>query len=127
MEMAKYLGDIKKHYLILSKQVKKQVGNEKSLEILKNLQEPSGNENPQERAKWAFDVTECLEKSLETEDIIKIRQECACVKSNKYSAYNQKYFPEIREKNSNKEIYLKAIAEFLSGRPRIGKQVEYLE
>lgn len=127
MGMEELFGDIKKHHAALRTQIVKQVGKEKGMEVLTGIKEPTGEETPDERAKWASEVSECLEKSLDSEALVKVRQECACVKTNKYSAYNQKYFPAIRQANPDDEDYLKAVTEFLNGRPRIGKQVEYVD
>ncbi len=89
------LDNIKKHCERLVKQIDIHIGKGKGKEILSDLYEVTGNETP---------------------------QECACVKTNKYSAYNKRYFQELRDNNMDETNYLKAVAEFLSGRPRIGKK-----
>lgn len=127
MEMEEYLGDIKKHHATLCRQIEKHMGKEQSIKILMDIPVPSGGETPQERAKWAELVTECLEKSCDKDQLVQVRQGCACVQTNKYSAYNKKYFPQIRQEHPDDEEYMKAVAEFLSGRPRIGKRVEYID
>ncbi len=127
MAMEDYLGDIKKHHATLCKQIEKHIGKEKSVKILMDIPTPSGDETPQERAKWAEQVTECLERSFGKELLMQVRQGCACVRTNKYSAYNKKYFPQIRQEHSDDEGYMKAVAEFLSGRPRIGRKVAYVD
>lgn len=125
MSMEDILSDIKKHHASICKQIEKHVGKEKSIKILKDIPVPTGGENPQERAVWAAQVSDCLEHSLDKEQIVRVRQGCACVQTNKYSAYNKKYFPELRQTYSDDEAYMKAVAAFLSGRPRIGAKVEY--
>lgn len=127
MGMEELLGDISKHHEMLCKQVHKHVGKERGTQVLADIPTPTGEETPEQRAQWAALMCECLERSLDADAIIRIRQECACVKSNKYSAYNQKYFPRIRAENPYDEDYLKSVAEFLSGRPRIGRNVEYVD
>ncbi len=120
------LDNIKKHCERLVKQVDFYVGKGKGKEILSNLCDVTGEETPQECAKWANDVSERLESNITPEKLVLIRQECACVKTNKYSAYNKKYFKELREKNADEKDYLTAVANFLNGRPRIGRTVEFV-
>ncbi len=126
MAIEDYLDNAKKHCEKLHNQIKKHFGEEKAKEILAGLNDLTGEETPEECAAWAVKVTERLEKAIDLEMLTAIRQECACVKTNKYSAYNKKYFPAIRQENSDDNDYLRAVAEFLNGRPRIGKKVEYI-
>ena len=121
------LDNTKKHCERLIKQIDLHVGKGKGKEILSELCEVTGNEAPQACAKWANDVSKRLEDNINAEKLVQIRQECACVKTNKYSAYNKKYFRELRESNADEMDYLKAVANFLNGRPRIGKTVEFID
>lgn len=121
------LDNIKKHSERLIKQIDLHMGKGKGREILSHLSDVTGEETPIECAQWANDVTKRLEDNIEPEKLIQIRQECACVKTNKYSAYNTKYFKNLRENNVDETSYLTAVAEFLNGRPRIGKRVEYVD
>jgi len=122
--MEELLSDISKHHATLCKQLAKHIGKEKSADILAGIPVPSGNAEPYERAEWATQVSECLERFLDKAHIVQVRQGCACVQTNKYSAYNKKYFPELRKEYPNDEEYMKSVAAFLSGRPRIGETVE---
>ena len=123
--MYEYLDNPLKHLNKLAKQITLNCGEETSIEILNGLTYVTGNEDPKEAAAWADKITQRLEQYLNEKTIIKIREECACVYTNKYSTYNKKYFKELRENNKNEDDYLKAVAKFLSGRPRIGKLVEF--
>jgi len=117
-----------KHLNKLRKQIDSRLGAGQADEILQGIDELTGHESPEEIGKWAEQVTEKLENSISTENLIPIREECACIKANKHSAYNKKYFPEIRSKYpDNDDEYLKAVAEFLSGKGRCGKVVEYVD
>lgn len=117
-----------KHLEKLRKQIDSRLGKGKADEVLEGIREMTGNESPDEIRKWATELNERLEKSISNDDLIPIREECACIKANKYSAYNKKYFPEIRKKHpDNDEEYLKAVAAFLNGRGRCGKIVEYTD
>lgn len=117
----------KKHCERLIKQIDLSLGKGKGREILSDLCDVTGKEEPQECAKWANAVSKRLEENIDSERLIQIRQQCACVKTNKYSAYNKKYFKELRENNEDETTYLKAVANFLSGRPRIGRKVEFVD
>lgn len=114
-----------KHLEKLHKQVSLKLGKDQADKILDGLDYVTGEETPQEAAQWAGKVIERLESSIEEQDLIPIREECACIKANKYSAYNKKYFPQIREKYPDDTEYMKAAAEFLNGRGRAGRIVEY--
>ena len=117
-----------KHFEKLHKQIDIQLGKGKADEILQGITELTGNESPEEIGKWAEQITEKLESSISNEKLISIREECACIKANKYSAYNKNHFPEIRKKYPDSdEEYIKAVAEFLNGRGRCGKIVEYVD
>jgi hypothetical protein len=121
------LDNIKKHSERLVKQIDFFIGKGRGKEILTDLCDVTGEETPQECAKWANDVSKRLEDNINPEKLILIRQECACVKTNKYSAYNKKYFKELREDNADEMDYLKDVTDFLNGRPRIGKKVEFID
>ena len=114
------LDNIIKHCERLVHQIDFYMGKGKGQEILSDLCEVTGRESSKECAKWANDVTKRLEDNIDAEKLIQIRQGCACVKTNKYSAYNKKYFKELRENNIDETKYLNAVANFLNGRPRIG-------
>ncbi len=126
-KMMELLGDMKKHHASICEQLEGCVGKEKSAEILMDIPAPSGEEAPPERAVWAAQVSSCLERSLDKEQIVQVRQGCSCVKANKYSLYNKKHFPQIRQAHPDEEEYMQAVAAFLSGRPRIGAKVEYAD
>ena len=115
-----------KHLEKLKKQIDIQIGEGKAEEILSGL-DLSGSESNEEIALWANELTKRLEDNVSEEKLIKIREECACIKANKYTQY-KKYFKEIREKHpTDDKEYLKAIVEFLNGRGRCGKKVEFVD
>lgn len=121
------MDNAKKHLIKLQKQIDTKLGPRKSDEIFDGLDDLTGDETPEEISKWAADITDRLEKSIKTDDLIQIREECACIKANKYSPYNKKHFKGIREKYpDDDEAYLRAVAEFLTGNGRCGKKVEYV-
>ena len=81
-----------KHLEKLRKEIDFRLGKGKGDEILRGLDELTGNESPQEIAKWAETVTAMLESAIPDKDLIPIREACACIKANKYSAYNKNIF-----------------------------------
>jgi hypothetical protein len=116
----KHLGKIKK-------QIDAQYGRGKSNEILAGLDALSGSETPEEIAIWAGEIIDRLESAIPPDELIEMREECACIKATMYSAYNKKYFKEIRgQYPDDDEAYLKAVADFLDGRGRCGNKVEYV-
>ena len=122
------MDDAVKHLEKLRKQIDLRLGKGKADEILRGMEALTEDESPEVIGKWAEKLTARLEEAIPDEDLIPIREECACIKANKYSAYNKKHFPEIRKKHAdNDEEYMKAVAAFLSGKGRVGKTVEYAD
>jgi hypothetical protein len=120
------MDNAKKHCEKLKKYINQYLGKGQANEILEGLDELTGEETPAQCASWAYKLNDRLESKIDQETLIHIREECACIKANKYSSY-MKYFKDIREKNENNEEYLQAIAEFLNRRGRCGKRVEYVD
>ncbi|MFZ2781850.1 MAG: hypothetical protein WAZ99_01815 [Rectinemataceae bacterium] len=124
--MYEYLDNTKKHFLKMQKQMSRVLGKERTETLLFDLSYVDGSETPAEAAAWATKLIRRLEENVEKETIIRIREECACVYTNKYSAYNKKYFKDIRDRSADENSYLENIALFLGGRPRIGRKVEFI-
>lgn len=122
------MENTKKHLEKLHSQIDKKLGKGKADGILHGLDYVTGNETPEEAVNWARAVTERLEDKINNENLISIREECACIKANKYSAYNKKHFKELREKYPDDDTaYLKAVVALLNLRKRCGKKVELIE
>jgi hypothetical protein len=122
------MDNIKKHFDKLKKAIDIKLGKGKGIEILSEFDSLAGSETPDEIGRWANDVCSHLESTINTDDLVAIREECACIKANKYSAYNKKYFKELRAVHPNDDMaYLKAVAEFMNGRGRCGKKVEFVD
>ena len=120
------MEEIKKHANKLIAAIDARKGKGAATEILGIYAAPSGNETPEETALWAAGVIQRLEAFFHGEELISLREECACIKANKYSTYNTKYFKELRLKYQDDDTaYLKAVAEFMDGRGRCGRKVEY--
>lgn len=119
------MDNAKKHIEKMHKYIDLKLGKDKGAELLKGFEDITGNESPKDIAKWATSLSKHLEKNIDEKDLIEIREECACIKANKYSAYAKKYFPELRKNNPDDKDYLKAVAEFMTKRKRCGKKVEY--
>jgi len=121
------MDNAKKHIEKMHKCIEKKMGNGKGAELLAKFKNITGNESPKDIAKWATSLTKHLEEKIDEKDLIEIREECACIKANKYSAYAKKYFPELRKNNPDDQDYIKAVANFMNGRGRCGKKVEYID
>jgi len=121
------MDNIKKHLEKLNKAIDVKLGKGNGLKILKKYENVTGNESPKEIAKIATSLSKQLEKNIDIKDLKEIREECACIKANKYSAYNKKYFPEIRAKfPNNDKKYLEAVVEFMNKSGRCGKKQELI-
>jgi hypothetical protein len=122
------MDSIKKHLEKLQSQIDNKLGEGKADEILAGLDYVTGKETPQEAAEWARAVVERLENQIDGEALIEIREECACIKANKYSAYNKKYFKELRAQHpEDDEAYLKVVVDFLNVHNRCGRYIEYID
>lgn len=114
-----------KHLEKLKKQITLKYGLEEANRILAGLDHLTGEETAEQIGVWAKELSQRLEKEIADPDLISIREECACIKANKYSVYNKKYFPELRANYPDDTRYMQAVAEFLNGRGRAGRAVEY--
>ena len=107
------MDNIKKHLEKLNKAIDAKLGKGYGNKLLKKYENVTGNESPKEIAKIATSLSKQLEKNIDIKYLKEIREECACIKANKYSAYNKKYFPELRAKfPNNDEKYLEAVYVF---------------
>ena len=119
------MDNIKKHLEKLNKAIDAKLGKGNGNKILKKYENVTGSESPKEIAKIATSLSKQLEKNIDIKYLKEIREECACIKANKYSAYNKKYFPDIRAKfPNNDEKYLEAVVEFMNKSGRCGKKQE---
>jgi hypothetical protein len=121
------LDNAKDHIAKMHKFIDKKLGEGKANELISEFENITGNESPKEIAEWATSLSKHLEETIDEKDLIEIREECACIKANKYSAYAKKYFPELRKDNADDKMYLQAVADFMNGRGRCGKKVEYVD
>jgi hypothetical protein len=113
-----------RHNARLYKEIDKKLGKGKAGQLLKGFMDITGNESPEERAKWANSLMEHLNKNIDKDKLIEIREECACFKCNKNSSFAIKYFPELRKNYPNENEYINAVAEFMTKKGRCGKKAE---
>ncbi|TCL70707.1 hypothetical protein EDC14_100924 [Hydrogenispora ethanolica] len=111
-----------KHYLVLRGQLDKAFGKEKSREILRGLDGVDGSESPEQASQWAKELVYRLEENIEKERLVTIRENCTCIKCNKYSPLVKK-FQELRKAAPDDDTYLREVVNFLNGRGRCGKKV----
>ena len=120
--------DAEKHLEMMKRQINAHLGKGKADGILRGITAPPEDAPYEAVAQWAAALSARLESEIPEADLIPIREACACIKANKYSVYNKKYFPEIRAQHpTDDEAYLQAVAAFLNGRGRIGKRVSYAD
>ena len=113
-----------RHRNRLHKEIDRKLGKGKGEQLLKGFMNITGNESPEERAKWAHSLSEHLDKNIEEKILMEIREGCACYKTNEKSGFAKKTFPELKNKYPNEKDYLNAVAELLNKRGRCGKKVE---
>ena len=120
------MGRAKRHLKRLQKQIDLRLGKGKAVEILQGLDDLTDSETAQECFEWASRAMERLEDKILIEDLIPIREGCACMGVNKDSPV-AKIFPELRAKHpDDDDAYLNAVAEHLTTKTgRCGDLIEY--
>ncbi len=114
-----------KHLAKLRDQIAKRYGLEQADKLLAGVDYLTGEETPEQIGQWAEKLTQRLEEEINEVDLIPIREQCACIKTNKNSPYNKKHFPELRMKYPDDAEYMKSVAELLNVRGRAGRKVTY--
>jgi hypothetical protein len=107
------MGKEYRHLRVLREQLQENADAETSSKILDGIEYIKDNSNPEIKAQWADEVTRRMDACLDVETCIKIRENCACLKSNEKSIYAQT-FRRLRKKYSNNSDYLNAVVEYLN-------------
>ena len=118
------MDNIKNHNRKIIKAIDKILGHGKGCELLEEFNKSTVKETPNEISKWVRALSKHLEKNIEGKNLIEIREECACFKANKNSPFAVKHFPEIRKKYPDNNDYLNAVAEFLTKRVDVVKELK---
>jgi len=114
-----------KHDADIRRETDRRLGPGYAARMLAGLDAPGDAASSEALLAWAQEVSRRMETCIGEEDRIAIREACACIKSNRYSAYNKKYFPALRAEHPDDDAaYLAAVAAFMNGRGRCGKKVE---
>lgn len=113
-----------KHYLRLCKAMNKIIGQERASKLLPIIKPVEDEEDSEINFQWASLVSTTIENHLTTEEGIKIREQCSCITTRSKTSLIKK-LRDFRNTARNDSEYLAKIAEYLDGRGRCGKKVEY--
>ena len=115
------MANLKKHIEKMSKSIDKKLGKGKGSEFLDKYKIVAGYETPKEVEKWVVSLSKHLEKNIDENKLIEIREDCACWKN---SPVTKKVFFELRKTYTKDKEYLDAVSEFMTKKGRCGKKVE---
>lgn len=113
-----------KHYLRLSRAMDKIIGKENASRLLPIIKPVEDEENAEVNFQWAALVSTTLEKHLTVEEGIKVREQCSCIMTRSNTGLIKK-LQDFRNTVHDDNEYLVKVAEYLDGRGRCGKKVEY--
>ena len=102
-----------RHYRVLDKQLRKHVDDEISRSLLAGLDYVKAGSKPEVKAQWAYELMERMDRLLDEETCIKVREGCACVQSNEKSIY-AKTFCKLRKLYPDDEDYIREVIAYLN-------------
>lgn len=102
-----------RHLRVLREQLEENTDKEIQSKVLDGMEYIKDNSSPEIKAKWAVEIVERLDKYIDKETCIKIRENCACLKSNEKSIYAQ-MFRRLRKQNNDDSKYLNAVVDYLN-------------
>ena len=107
------MGKEFRHMRVLREQLDVYADKEMQMKILSGMEYVKDGSTPDIKAKWAKEITKRLDEYLDSETCIKIRENCACLKSNEKSVYAQT-FKKLRKQHDDDYDYLHAVVDYLN-------------
>jgi hypothetical protein len=107
------MGKEYRHLRVLREQLEKHTDKDTQIKILSGMDYIKDGSNPDIKAEWANEIVKRLDENLDKETRIKIRENCACLKSNEKSVYAQT-FRRLRKQHIDDSEYLKAVVDYLN-------------
>lgn len=107
------MGKEFRHLRVLREQLEENTDKEIQSKVLGGMDYIKDSSSPKIKAKWAEEIIERLDKHVDKETCIKIRENCACLKSNEKSIYVQ-MFKRLRKQYIDDHEYLNAVVDYLN-------------
>jgi hypothetical protein len=102
-----------RHYRALAEQLKKHVDRETEEAVLAGMDYVSSSSKPEVKVAWAREAMQRMDQHLDPETCIKVREECACVKSNEKSIFARN-FRRLRKLYPDDSEYLDEVVKYLN-------------
>lgn len=102
-----------RHFRVLREQLEKNTDKSTQSKVLDGMDYIKDSSSPEIKAKWASEIIQRLDNFVDKETCIKIRENCACVKSNEKSIYAQ-MFRRLRKQYKEDSEYLNAVVDYLN-------------
>ena len=107
------MGKEYRHLRALRQQLENHTNEEIKDNVLRGMDFVRDTSSPDIKAQWADEITKRLDKYLDEETRIKVREKCACIISNEKSIYAQT-FRKLRKQHLNDADYLTAVVDYLN-------------
>ena len=107
------MGKEFRHLRALRQQLEKHTNEEITANILRGMDNIRDTSAPDVKAQWADEITKNLDKYLDEETRMKVRENCACIISNEKSIYAQT-FRRLRKQHLDDADYLTAVVGYLN-------------
>jgi len=102
-----------RHYRALADQLSKYVDVETQAALLARMDYVTGSSGPEVKASWAREMMQRMDRLLDAETCIQVREGCACVVSNDKSVYARN-FRRLRKLYPDDSEYLDRVVEYLN-------------
>jgi len=102
-----------RHYRVLSEQLHRCASTEIHEAILGGMDYVTSNSKPEVKVSWAREMMERMDRFLDAETCIKIREQCACVLSNEKSIYARN-FRRLRKQYPDDDQYIDEVIRYLN-------------
>lgn len=102
-----------RHYRALAAQLSKFVDADTQAAILAGMDYVTGSAKPAVKAAWAGEMMQRMDRMLDAETCIKVREGCACVLSNEKSIY-ARAFRKLRQLYPDEDEYIDEVVKYLN-------------
>ena len=103
-----------RHYRVLAEQLSKYVDKNTQEAILAGMDKVSNSSKPEDRVRWACELMQRMDRLLDIETCIKVREGCACVVSNEKSIYARNFRRLRKLYPDDDDTYLDEVVKYLN-------------
>lgn len=102
-----------RHLRVLRAKLEAAADAETCAAILDGMDDIRDTSNPAKKVRWANEMMARMERSLDSDTCISVREQCACLVSNESSVY-AKTFRRLRKQYADDGLYLQAVIDYLN-------------